>query len=327
MASLAESLNRIWRKRGLTAYVLWPLSLIYQTAIVCRRYLYHAGWLKVHRFEVPVVVIGNISVGGTGKTPTVIALAKFLQKEGWKPGIVSRGYGGNTKKMPQTVGPESLPDQVGDEPFLIARRAGCPVVVAPDRPAAVRQLLDENNCDIVISDDGLQHVALYRDIEIAMVDGISGFGNGFCLPAGPLREPVSRLESVDFVVCNGGSGEGHHCVIEGDAAARIQDPDVCVSLEKFRGDGAHAVAAIGNPKRFFDLLRGFGIEIIEHPFPDHHKFTPADLQYGNEGPILMTEKDAVKCERFASENMWYVPVEVKLEASFYTELSKRLNHT
>lgn len=326
MRFLSQTLNQIWRKRGLAAYALWPLSLIYQVAMACRRFLYQSGWFKVHRFDVPVIVVGNISVGGTGKTPAVISIANFLRREGWKPGIVSRGYGGASETAPRAVSAESDPNQVGDEPVLIARRTGCPVMVAPDRTAAVRKLLDEYKCDVVVADDGLQHLALHRDIEIAMVDGKARFGNGFCLPAGPLREPVSRLNSVDFVISNGGGGAGYRCVIEGDVAVKLAHQDVHLPLSEFPDGQVHAVAAIGNPGRFFGHLSQFGLEVVEHPFPDHHKFVPADLGFANHDSILMTEKDAVKCDEFAGDNMWYVPVEASLEPPFYTELSKRLNH-
>lgn len=318
--------NGIWSTRGPGAYMLWPLSIAYRAGMACRSIAYRSGWFKVHRFAVPVIVVGNISVGGTGKTPAVIAIARFLLEKGWSPGVVSRGYGGAVETTPRTVHRESNPAQVGDEPVLIARRTRCPVVVAPDRPAAVGRLLEDFNCDVVIADDGLQHLALHRDIEIAMVGGNRGFGNGFCLPSGPLREPVARLESVDFVVHNGGRGEGYRFTIEGDTCLNLTDHHACRSLHEFRGCQVHAVAAIGNPARFFEHLRQAGLEITEHPFPDHYRFIEPDIQFGDDLPVLMTEKDAVKCEDFADRNMWYVPVEAKLDPVFCTELIKRLDN-
>lgn len=324
MRSTSQILNRIWRKRGPAACALWPLSLVYQSAMACRRFLYQSGWFKVHHFDLPVIVVGNISVGGTGKTPVVIAIANFLRKEGWKPGIVSRGYGGATENSPKSVKPESDPNQVGDEPVLIARRTDCPIVVAPERAAAVRKLIDEYGCDVIVADDGLQHLTLGRDIEIAMVDGNARFGNGFCLPAGPLREPVSRLDSVDFVIANGGGGSGYRCLTEGNTATKVVDHAVSQSLDEFRASQVHAVAAIASPNRFFDHLRRAGLDIVEHPFRDHHKFEAAELQFSDDKPILMTEKDAVKCEGFKGRDIWYVPLITDIDKSFYDELLEHL---
>ena len=321
----SQAVTRVWQSRGPIALMLWPLSLLYRAAVTCRRWLYQVEWLSVERFDVPVVVVGNISVGGTGKTPVVIAIAQYLEKQGWKPGIVSRGYGGKRQAGSYSVDPGSPVEEVGDEPVLIARRTGCPVMVDSDRPVAVRALLDAHQCNVVISDDGLQHLALHRDVEFAVVDGSAGFGNGFCLPAGPLREPVSRLRAVDMVVLNGGNGDGYRCDLEGDTAVRVGDESARVPLSDFVGKRVHAVAAVGNPGRYFDFLKGKGIESIEHPLPDHHGYVPADLSFEDGSPILMTEKDAVKCEEFADGDTWYVPVEANLETSFYNALSTRLN--
>ena len=325
MPLLNDALDGIWRERGLAAFLLWPLSLVYRSVMAVRAGAYKAGWFHTHRFDVPVIVVGNISVGGTGKTPVVAAIANHLRGCGWSPGIVSRGYGGRAKTWPQAVTPTSSPNLVGDEPVLLARRTQCPVVVAPDRPAAVRQLLAENNCDVVISDDGLQHLALHRDVEIAVVAGDPRLGNGFCLPAGPLREPASRLDALDYVICDGKDGPGYHYTLEGDAAVNLADTEVRRRLVDFSSAMVHAVAGIGRPSRFFEFLRRSGLEVVEHPFPDHHRFSANDLAFAGDDIVLMTEKDAVKCESVATGNLWYVPVDAILDAEFYNELTERLN--
>lgn len=327
MPLLNEAFNGIWRKRGVASNLLWPLSLVYRSVMAIRTHAYRSGWLHAHRFDVPVIVVGNISVGGTGKTPIVAAIANHLRHRGRLPGIVSRGYGGKAKNWPQVVTPASSPHLVGDEPVLLARRTHCPVVVAPDRPAAVRRLLVEYNCDVVICDDGLQHLALSRDIEIAAMDSELKLGNGFCLPAGPLREPASRLEQVDYVICDGKDGPGYHYTLEGDTAVSVADAEVRRPLVDFCNTMVHAVAGIGRPSRFFEFLRRSGLEVVEHPFPDHHRFTATDLAFAGDDVVLITEKDAVKCESVATENMWYVPVAAKLDAAFYNELTERLDNS
>lgn len=319
-AALVET----WRRRGAVSYLLWPLAMLYRAVVAARRTAYRLGWLPVHRFEVPVVVVGNLTVGGSGKTPVVAAIAGFLRLRGYKPGIVSRGYGGRARQWPQAVAPDSAPDLVGDEPVLLARRTGCPVVVGPNRSEAVRRLLEDNDCDVVVSDDGLQHLALHRDVEIVVVDGERGFGNGLCLPAGPLREPESRLRSVDLVVYNGDGAAGARCRLVGDTAVNLRDPSETKPLHEFRGRAVHAVAGIGNPSRFFTYLRDAGLQPNEHRFPDHHAYTASDLAMRDGAPILMTEKDAVKCTAFATEAMWYVPVEAQLDDRFYEQLTDLL---
>jgi len=276
---------------------------------------------------VPVIVIGNISVGGTGKTPLVIFLAQWLKSQGYQPGIVSRGYGGKATHWPQEVTADSDPILVGDEPVLIAKRTSCPMAVSPNRPEAVQKLINENKCNIIISDDGLQHYALGRDIEIAVINGQQKFGNGFLLPAGPLREPVSRLKSVDFVVTNGQGTFPFSTfkmqLIPGEIY-QVSHP-----MNKLNLDDIHqpiqAIAGIGNPQRFFDTLKSLNLQIIEHPFPDHHAFKLKDIDFGQDALILMTEKDAVKCQAFANERCWCLPVEAKVDAKFIQNLQKKLN--
>ncbi|MBI3171146.1 MAG: tetraacyldisaccharide 4'-kinase, partial [Hydrocarboniphaga effusa] len=266
------------------------------------------------RLPVPVIVVGNIVVGGTGKTPFVIWLVQRLREWGWKPGVISRGYGGRSPTWSRKVTAASDPAEVGDEPVLIARRTGCPMEVGPDRVAAARVLLAGGAVDIIVSDDGLQHYQLARDLEIAVVDGSRGLGNGRLLPAGPLREPAERLREVGLVVVNGKGwtapelrqAEMRLYSLE----ARALTGDALRPLSDFAKQTVHAVAGIGNPARFFSMLSQHDIHLVMHPFPDHHLFTRGDLDFGDDLPVLMTEKDAVKCRAFAAANHWAVPAEV-----------------
>ncbi len=300
-----------WQRPSLLSTLLLPLSGLYCAVTGARRFGYRRGWLKRKRLSVPVIVVGNITVGGTGKTPLVLWLAAFLRNAGFHPGIVTRGYGGRTKQWPCLVQAGSDPDEVGDEPVLLARNSGAPVAAGPDRAAAGRLLLQHHRCDVVLSDDGLQHYRLARDIEIAVIDGARRFGNGRCLPAGPLREPVSRLKTVDIRITNGMPAvdelgmqlvpSGFRELISGRVQA--QPPAV--------GGPWHAVAGIGHPARFFDQLRALGLDIVEHAFADHHRFCPQDLAFGRDAGVLMTEKDAVKCQRFARPGWWAAMVEAR----------------
>jgi tetraacyldisaccharide 4'-kinase len=249
-------------------------------------------------------------------------LAEGLRKRGYTPGVVSRGYGG-TQKLPLLLDASPDPAQVGDEPCLI-RASGVPVAVARDRPAAAKLLIDAG-CDVVIADDGLQHYALARDMEICVIDGVRRFGNGRLLPAGPLREPMSRLQNVDFRVCNGGAVAPGDIPMElrGGTARALLD-DHTKPLADFAGQTVHAVAAIGHPVRFFASLRSQGLQVIEHPFPDHHTFAVNDFSFGDCKPVLMTEKDAVKCRAFAQAHWWSVPVRAVLPPAFFDDIEARL---
>jgi len=266
-------------------------------------------------------------VGGAGKTPLVIWLCAHLRQLGYRPGIVSRGYGGKASHWPQQVRADSDPVMVGDEAVLLARRTGCPMSVAPDRSEAVDALLRYTDCDIVVSDDGLQHLALGRDLEIAVVDGERGLGNGFLLPAGPLREPAGRLRKTDLVITNGPCWQDVPVMqlvrprlvpllAEGWAEAQ--------PLDTLMGRRVHAIAGIGNPQRFFDLLRAHGIEVVPHVFPDHHLYRHIDLRFEPELPVLMTEKDAVKCQRFGRPDHWVVQVDAQPEKAFIERLDRLL---
>lgn len=308
------SIERHWWRKTWVSTLLIPLSLLYGVLAAARRWLYRRGVLPSVRVAVPVIVVGNITVGGSGKTPFVVWLAHRLAKRGWRPGVVMRGYRGAAKEWPQVVTAESDPVFVGDEPLLVARRGEVPVVADPDRVRGAQKLI-ELGCDIVISDDGLQHYRLVRDIEIAIIDGERRCGNGRLLPAGPLREPLSRLDDVDARVVHGrGRPDEWTMTLVPLGFRRVVDPHRELAADGFRGRTAHAVAGIGHPPRFFALLRQLGVDVVEHAFADHHHFQPGDLAFDAPADVIMTEKDAVKCERFASDSAWYLAVEARVDA-------------
>jgi tetraacyldisaccharide 4'-kinase len=320
--ALIDTLESAWYGNGLAPWWASPLSNIYGAVIRLRGWLYQSGVRRSVVLPAPVIVIGNLSVGGTGKTPLTIAVVEALRDRGYRPGVVSRGYGGSQRE-PLLLGDAPDPAQVGDEPCLI-RVSGVPVAVGRDRPAAARLLLDAG-CNVVIADDGLQHYRLARDVEICVIDGVRRFGNGRLLPSGPLREPMRRLQRVDLRVCNGG------IAADGEYPMQLRGGDIVSlsdgrrqSLAAFAGQCVHAVAAIGNPRRFFDSLREVGIDVIDHAFADHHQFVPADLDFADGLPVLMTDKDAVKCQRFAKADWWRVPVRADLPKTFYAALVERI---
>jgi tetraacyldisaccharide 4'-kinase len=292
--------------------------------VLLRRLAYALRLFKSARAGIPVIAIGNLTVGGSGKTPLAIHVAELLKAQRWSPAIVSRGYGGSVS-APRGVSLASDPAEVGDEPVLMARRSGCPVWVGPDRVAVIAALrLEHPECDLVILDDGLQHYALRRDIEIAVVDA-RGFGNGFMLPAGPLREPRTRLWTVDAVVAHGTDQvKGYSMRLEGDEVHRATDARERRPVRAFAGQRVHAVAGIGDPNRFFLHLAKLGVTVVPHPFPDHHPFRAADLDFGDDAPVLMTEKDAVKCKRFAKPQHWILPVRALPDPAFDAWLQRRL---
>ncbi|MGB5398284.1 MAG: tetraacyldisaccharide 4'-kinase [Gammaproteobacteria bacterium] len=305
-----KTLDHYWYSQNFIAWLLLPLSWLFRALSIARRWGYTSGLLTVVKLPVPVIVVGNIAVGGTGKTPLLIALCDLLKAWGYTPGVISRGYASQLSGE-ALVNEDSTAAEVGDEPVLISRRTFCPVAVGKDRVAAAQLLLSHADCDIILSDDGLQHYRLDRDIEIAVIDAQRKHGNGFYLPAGPLREPVKRLESVDFVVTHGDDKARYHFNLEFSAAMNLATRQR-VDLETLANERIHAVAGIGNPQRFFDQLEALGIKIIAHGFDDHHDFTQADLQFDESLPVLMTEKDAVKCHHMALPDLWYVPVRAKL---------------
>ncbi len=302
-----------WYQPHPIRWLLWPLSALYSAVISIRRSLYRLNIFKQHRLTVPVIIVGNITVGGTGKTPFVIWLVKQLQQAGLRPGVISRGYGGKAESYPQIVTPQSDPTIVGDEPIIISRHTLCPMVVAPNRVAAGEMLLQQYECNIIIADDGLQHYALARDIEIIVVDSDRMFGNQYCLPAGPLREPLSRLHDIDFVVHNTANKSSAYSMnLSQGQAINLVKPELKKDLSGFINQPVHAVAGIGHPQRFFNQLSEQGLTISPHPFADHHDFKITDLQFDDDNPILMTEKDAVKCQSFAEKNMWYIPIDATI---------------
>jgi tetraacyldisaccharide 4'-kinase len=311
------------------------LEPVYAAAIKLRRALYRRGWCKRLQVPVPVVVVGNVTAGGTGKTPLTIALVERLKQAGWKPGVASRGYGRRDGKTARWVEPGIAVELSGDEPALIAWKTGVPVRVDRDRVAAARALV-QAGCNIVICDDGLQHYRLMRDIEIEVVDGKRRYGNGHLLPAGPLREPAVRAEQCDFRVLNLGQASDAGFEQGGEAgfgewqmrlridAAQPLNGARQQPLSAFAGQRVHAVAGIANPERFFAMLRAHGIGVVPHAFPDHHRYVPADFSFGSRLPVLMTEKDTVKCRGFAVEWSYSVPLQAQLPAAFWVALLDRL---
>lgn len=318
-----SSVEQYWyRKPKAVPFHLKLLSYVFRVVAALRRFSYRILFFRVYRAPVPVIIVGNISVGGSGKTPLVAWLVKELKKAGYHPGIVSRGYGGNASTWPQQVRPDSDTSIVGDEAVLLARRCQCPMAVSPNRVEAVKALLETRKVDVIVSDDGMQHYALGRDIEIAVIDGERRFGNRYCLPAGPLREPVRRLDKVDFRVTNGGRAEPteYAMQLKMGKVINLVDPKQQKPIESFHGKKVHAIAGIGNPGRFFTQLSGLGVELEEHAFADHHPFVEQDIRFEDQIDVLMTEKDAVKCERFAGPHHWYVSVDAELDAKLSEEI-------
>lgn len=318
---------QFWYKKSLISYLLLPLSIIYWLIIKCRQFLYTVNFKKTIYFNVPVIVVGNITVGGTGKTPFVIWLANFLKQQGYQPGIVSRGYGGKASDYPVLLNQNSSVETTGDEPLLIMQKTGCPVVIDPIRTRAVSFLLAENpDCNVVISDDGLQHLALGRTLEIVIIDGERRYGNGFYLPAGPLRESTKRLQKVEFIVSNGMANSGEYRMkLVPTYFCQLINYQHQQSKDYFKNKTIHAIAGIGNPQRFFNTLKNLGLNIIEHPFPDHYTFQKTDFSFINtDDVILMTEKDAIKCTKFADQRFWCLPVEAVLTETFKAKLIKKI---
>ncbi len=300
------------------------LAAVYGAVIELRGRLFRAGALRSHRVSAPVIVVGNVTAGGTGKTPLTIALVQRLRLAGWQPGVASRGHGRRSQDAALWVDGHTAPADGGDEPVLIARRTGVRVRVDRDRAAAARALIAAG-CDVIVCDDGLQHYRLQRDLEIEVIDGQRRYGNGRLLPAGPLREKSERGVQCDFRVVNGGEpGFGEWAMrLCADSATLLHGGRV-VPLASFAGLRVHAVAGIGNPQRFFEMLRGFGIGVVPHAFADHHRYVPEDLTFGSQLPVLMTEKDAVKCAAFANEWHYSVPVTAELPEAFWVALLDRL---
>ena len=322
-SGLEAWLSSIWKRRGLLALLLLPLAALFALTTSIRRLLFRTRVLASIRLGVPVIVVGNVTVGGSGKTPLVMWLVEQLRARGYRPGVISRGYGRNREGVAE-VRRDSSAAEVGDEPLLIARRTGCPVVVGRDRVAAARALLAADpGCNLIISDDGLQHYRLARDLEIVLFDS-RGAGNGWLLPAGPLREPVSRARRADFVIANGelpaklrdqfADDRMFSMVLQGARFLRVGGTDA-IGVDSLQVRRIHAVAGIGNPQRFFAQLRALGLEFDSHAFADHHAYSARDLAFDGAEAILMTEKDGVKCERFANQvsaDLWALSVDAQI---------------
>jgi tetraacyldisaccharide 4'-kinase len=320
-------LQQHWSRITKLHLILYPISLVFRALVALRRDLYFSSFLASHQLLLPVIVVGNISVGGTGKTPLTLALAQQLIERGWHPLIVSRGYG-RTGRKPQPANKSSTAAQVGDEPLLMAHRDICPVWVGADRFATAQAALQAHpQCDVVLCDDGLQHYRLQRDVEIAVIDAERGFGNGRMLPAGPLREPVSRLQTVDAVVVNGGeAGEGQYQMrLNGEVFHNLLSPGQTATPETFNKPNIHAVAGIGHPQRFFQHLEALGIPFTPHAFPDHHPYCATDLSFTDCDAILLTEKDAVKCATFADARYWVLPVDAQIDAALIDHILRKID--
>jgi tetraacyldisaccharide 4'-kinase len=321
-------LERCWYRTGYAHLVLLPASWLFGALAALRRMLYHTRILKSFQLNVPVIVVGNISVGGTGKTPLTLALAQQLIAHGRHPVIISRGYGGDGYQRQVTA--DNTACQTGDEPLLMARRALCPVWVGSDRVATANQALQAHpECDVILCDDGLQHYRLRRDVEIVVIDGKRGFGNGYLLPAGPLREPVSRLNCVDAVIINGENSinnfnNQYMMKLCGDIFYNLRYPEKSLSASKLQGLNLHAVAGIGNPQRYFDHLKALGLSVTPHAFPDHHPYQAGDLAYSPCDALLLTEKDAVKCAAFADDSFWVLRVDAQIDPALTAHILRKI---
>ncbi|MCY4328630.1 MAG: tetraacyldisaccharide 4'-kinase [Endozoicomonadaceae bacterium] len=331
--SWEQRLLNLWYKKTISVWLLplAPLSLLMKIVAKLRFYACHPGKKVSINISIPVIIAGNITIGGSGKTPLVHALFNHLSNRGLKPGILSRGYGSTNKVFPAQVFPDSDPSIFGDEPVLLAQRTGCPVVIDPDRPRGAKMLAEQSGCNVIISDDGLQHYRLARDIEMVIIDGKRGLGNHYCIPAGPLREPAERLQTVDFVISKGEWQQDfaipHYTMqLHGECVKNILSGE-SLTLQAFadKYPQIHGVAGIGHPDVFFTTLRQAGLRVITHPFPDHHHYHANDLLFDHHCPIIMTEKDAVKCKKFAHKDMWYYPVNGLLEQDFWESFDTLFN--
>jgi len=315
------SIEQAWYKKPSFILLLTPFSALFGLISALRRLLYSLGIKSSTRGKTPVIVVGNISVGGSGKTPVVIWLAQYLQNKGHKVGVVSRGYGGKAPHYPYLVNSNSSALESGDEPLLIYQRLNIPVVVSPNRVQAIKLLEEQGNIDFILSDDGLQHYAMARDIELVVIDGQRRFGNGWLMPVGPLREPISRLKSADILICNGGLAALNEVQMQ-------LEPGLLVNIKTGekralqKNESVVALAGIGSPARFFATLSHMGANIVsQHAFKDHQAFTQSDFDglLGSH-PLIMTEKDAVKCASFVDERCWFLPVNALMAETLSTKL-------
>jgi len=314
--------NSWYQPFGILTLILLPLSILFCVVAMARRCFYRMNILHSEKVKAPVIIVGNISVGGTGKTPLVIAITQYLKAQGYRPGVICRGYRGKARNWPQRVTVESDPYWVGDEAVIIANRCRCPVCAGPSRVESAKLLIESEGCNVIISDDGLQHYNLKRDVEIAVVDAQRGLGNGLCLPAGPLRELPFRLKTVNMKVCNGAEqGDMYGMELKSYAFHNINNETELKPLDAFAGVKVNAVSGIGNNARFFKNLQRLGILINEHQFSDHHSYTVDELRFNDELPLLMTEKDAVKCKKFSLQNAWYLKVDALISNNFFENIT------
>lgn len=325
---LAERLVNAWYQGHPALLLLRPLEWLYRAVVQRKRQRFLAGQSPSYRAPVPVIVVGNITVGGTGKTPLILYLIEHCRARGLRVGVVSRGYGAQPPSVPWRVTAEQSADEAGDEPLLLVQRSGVALMIDPDRARAVQALLSAEPLDLILCDDGLQHYRLARDLELVLIDAVRGLGNGRCLPAGPLREPQARLQSVDAVLFNGASvdsAEGFGFTLQPTALVNVASGER-QSLDVFApGQAIHAVAGIGNPQRFFRTLEALNWRPIAHAFADHATYSAASLEFSPSLPLLMTEKDAVKCRAFAQSDWWYLAVDARPSPAFSAWLDGQLD--
>ena len=325
--AMSDRLLRAWYAGHPLLALLRPLECLYRRVVERKRARFVAGEGTIYRAPVPVVVVGNITVGGTGKTPLILWLIEHCQRQGLRVGVVRRGYGARPPQFPWRVRAEQSAEVAGDEPLLIVQRSGVPLMIDPDRSRAVQGLLASEPLDLILSDDGLQHYRLARDLELVLIDNARGLGNGRCLPAGPLREPVERLQSVDAVLYNGAASDppaGFAFQLKPAALINLLSGER-QPLDHFPpGQAVHAVAGIGNPQRFFTTLETLHWQPIAHAFADHAPYSAEVLTFTPPLPMVMTEKDAVKCRGFASPDWWYLTVDAAPSEAFVLWLDQQL---
>ena len=317
--AFADRLLAAWYAGHPALALLRPLEALYRRVVTRKRARFLSGENASYRAPVPVIVVGNITVGGTGKTPMILWLIEHCRQQGLKVGVVSRGYGAKPPQLPWRVRADQPAEQAGDEPLLIVQRTGVPLMIDPDRARAVQALLVSEALDLILCDDGMQHYRLARDLELVLIDAARGLGNGRCLPAGPLREPAERLQGADAVLFNGAStdrADGFGFCLQPSALVNLSSGERR-PLDHFPvGQHLHAVAGIGNPQRFFNTLQGLNWQPLPHPFADHAQFSARSLAFSPPLPLVMTEKDAVKCRPFAADDWWYLAVEAQPTPAF-----------
>ncbi|MBP8237364.1 MAG: tetraacyldisaccharide 4'-kinase [Pseudomonas sp.] len=325
--SLAERITAAWYTGHPALSLLRPLEWLYRAVVQRKRARFLAGEGAIYRAPVPVVVVGNITVGGTGKTPMILWLIEHCRRQGLRVGVVSRGYGAQPPQLPWRVQADQAASVAGDEPLLIVQRSGVPLMIDPDRGRAVAALLASEPLDLILSDDGLQHYRLARDLELVLIDAARGLGNRHCLPAGPLREPVERLHSVDALLYNGASSDpqdGYGFTLRPRTLVNLRSGEQRPLSHFPAGQALHAVAGIGNPQRFFNTLEGLHWRPVAHAFADHAPYSAELLNFSPTLPVLMTEKDAVKCRAFAADDWWYLAVDAEPSAAFVAWFDQQL---